>query len=106
MSGVVLVIICLAPGDPVRTMLGFQAADANVAELRKRPGLDQSLFTQYVVWIGNLLQGDLGQDIDSNAPLSELLAQRLPVTFELTGPILLAVASSVPLGVWAANGGS
>ena len=105
MSIVVFLIIRLVPGDPVRTMLGFRATDANVAELRQQLGLDQSLFTQYINWAGNLLHGDLGTDIVSHAPLSELLAQRLPVTFELTGlSMLLAVAAGVPLGVWAAVG--
>lgn len=106
MSVVVFLIIRLVPGDPVRTMLGFRATDANVAELRHQLGLDQSLFTQYAAWIGGLLHGDLGADIVSHAPLSELLAQRLPVTFELTGlSMLLAVAVGVPFGVWAATGG-
>jgi peptide/nickel transport system permease protein len=107
MSIVVFLIIRLVPGDPVRTMLGFRATDANVAELRHQLGLDQSLFSQYVTWIGNLLRGDLGTDIVSHAPLSELLAQRLPVTLELAGlSMLLAVLVGVPLGVWAATGGS
>ena len=106
MSVVVFLIIRLVPGDPVRTMLGFRATAANVAELRHQLGLDQSLFTQYVVWAGKLLHGDLGTDIVSHAPLSQLLAQRLPVTFELTGlSMLLAVAVGVPLGVCAATGG-
>ena len=62
--------------------------------------------SQYVTWIGRLLHGDLGADIVSHARLAELLAQRLPVTIELTGlSMLLAVAVGVPLGVWAATGG-
>ena len=106
MSILVFLIIRLVPGDPVRTMLGFRATDANVAELRHQLGLDQSLFRQYVIWLANLLRGDLGTDIVSHAPLSELLAQRLPVTVQLTSlSMLLAVAIGVPLGVWAATGG-
>lgn len=106
MSVIVFLIIRLVPGDPVRTMLGFRATDENVAELRRQLGLDKSLIEQYANWIGALLQGDLGKDIVSHAPLSELLAQRLPVTFELTGlAMLLAVLVGVPLGVKAATGG-
>jgi peptide/nickel transport system permease protein len=106
MSIVVFLIIRLVPGDPVRTMLGFRATDANVAQLRHQLGLDQSLFDQYVQWIGNLLRGDLGTDIVSHASLGKLLAQRLPVTFELTGlSMLVAVLIGVPLGVRAATGG-
>ncbi len=106
MSVIVFLIIRLVPGDPVRTMLGFRATDENVAELRSQLGLDRPLLEQYASWIGALFQGDLGKDIVSHTPLSELLAQRLPVTFELTGlAMLLAVLVGVPLGVMAATGG-
>lgn len=106
MSIVVFLIIRLVPGDPVRTMLGFRATDENVAMLRQQLGLDQSLPAQYLAFVGGLLRGDLGQDIVSRAPLSELLAQRLPVTLELAGlSMTLAVLVGVPLGVWAATGG-
>ena len=106
MSIVVFLIIRLVPGDPVRTMLGFRATAANVIEVRHQLGLDQSLLSQYVNWIGALLHGDLGTDIVSHASLADLLAQRLPVTFELTGlAMLVAVIIGVPLGVRAATGG-
>jgi peptide/nickel transport system permease protein len=106
MSVVVFLIIRLVPGDPVRTMLGFRATDQNVAELRHQLGLDRGLVEQYFAWGLALLHGDLGKDIVSHAPLSELLAQRLPVTFELTAlSMLLAIVVGVPLGVRAATGG-
>jgi len=106
MSVVVFLIIRLVPGDPVRTMLGFRATEENVALLRGQLGLDRPLIEQYVNWAGALLRGDLGKDIVTHAPLSELLLQRLPVTFELTAlSMLLAVAVGVPLGIRAATGG-
>jgi peptide/nickel transport system permease protein len=106
MSVADFLIIRLVPGDPVRTMLGFRATEQNVIELRRQLGLDQSLLAQYLHWIGALMHGDLGSDIVSHAPLTELLAQRLPVTLELAGlSMLLAVLVGVPLGVWAATGG-
>ncbi|MEQ1768243.1 MAG: ABC transporter permease [Devosia sp.] len=105
MSIVVFLIIRLIPGDPVRTMLGFRATEENVTLLRTQLGLDRPLFEQYLTWAGALLRGDLGQDIVSHAPLSELLMQRLPVTFELTAlSMLLAVLVGVPLGIRAAIG--
>ncbi len=107
MSIVVFLIIRLVPGDPVRTMLGFRATDANVAELRHQLGLDQSLLTQYFSWAAGLLRGDFGKDIVSHAALSDLLVQRLPVTFELTVLSMgLAVLVGVPLGIRAAIGGT
>jgi len=106
MSVFVFLIIRLVPGDPVRTMLGFRATPANMAEVRHRLHLDQPLLTQYVSWARDLLHGDLGQDLVSRAPLSQLLAQRLPVTLELTVlSMVLAIAVGVPLGVQAAVGG-
>ena len=106
MSLVVFLIIRLVPGDPVRTMLGFRATEANVTELRHQLGLDRGLIEQYLHWISALMRGDLGRDIISHTPLSQLLAQRLPVTFELTSlSMLLACAIGVPFGVWAATGG-
>jgi peptide/nickel transport system permease protein len=106
MSVVVFLIVRLVPGDPVRTMLGFRATEANVEQVRHQLGLDQPLLTQYLDFVGGILRGDLGTDIVSHESLSTLLAQRLPVTFELTGlAILLAVLVGVPLGIRAATGG-
>lgn len=105
MSVFVFLIIRLVPGDPVRTMLGFRATAANVAQVRAQLGLDRPLLTQYFSFLGGLLHGDLGTDLVSRAPLRELLAQRLPVTLELTGlSMLLALLIGVPLGVQAATG--
>lgn len=106
MSVVVFLIIRLVPGDPVRTMLGFRATEANVIEVRAQLGLDQPLVRQYLDFVGGILRGDLGVDIVSHESLSTLLAQRLPVTFELTGlAMALAVLVGVPLGIRAATGG-
>ncbi|MFD1713408.1 ABC transporter permease [Amnibacterium flavum] len=106
MSIIVFLIIRLVPGDPVRTMLGFRATAENVEQVRHELGLDRPIVTQYFDFLGGLLRGDLGTDIVSHASLADLLAQRLPVTFELTGlAMLIAVLVGVPLGVRAATGG-
>ena len=106
MSAFVFLMIHLVPGDPVRTMLGFRATPENVAQVRGALGLDQPLLTQYLQWIGGILHGDLGQDFVSHTPVSTLLAQRLPVTIELTLlSMTLAIAIGVPLGVLAARPG-
>ncbi len=105
MSVFVFLIIRLVPGDPVRTMLGFRATDANVAQIREQLGLNESLLSQYLHWLGAVLHGDFGTDFISKAPLRELLAQRVPVTLELTLlAMTLAVVVGVPLGVMAATG--
>ena len=106
MSVFVFLMIRLVPGDPVRAMLGFRSTDENVAVVRAELGLDRPIVEQYVSWIGGVLQGDLGRDFISDAPLTELLAQRLPVTLELTIFAMgLAVLIGVPLGALAATRG-
>ena len=103
MSVFVFLMIHLVPGDPVQTMLGFRATPENVATVRDQLGLDKPLLAQYLAWAGGLLHFDFGQDFISHAPVSTLLAQRLPVTIELTLlSMTLAVAVGVPLGVRAA----
>ena len=105
MSVFVFLIIRLVPGDPVRTMLGFRATETNVVQVRSQLGLDRSLIAQYGNFIGGLFHGDFGTDFISKSPLSELLAQRLPVTLELTVFALgLAVLVGIPLGILASTG--
>ena len=106
MSIFVFLMLRLVPGDPVRTMLGFRATPDTIATVREALGLDRPLHEQYFSWLGGVLRGDLGADFISGAPLTELLAERLPVTLELTIlSLLLAVAVGVPLGVLVAAGG-
>ncbi|MEO5940573.1 MAG: ABC transporter permease [Candidatus Limnocylindrales bacterium] len=106
MSVFVFLMIRLVPGDPVRTMLGFRATDANVAVVRAQLGLDRPILDQYLAWIGGVLRGDLGQDFISKTPITTLLSQRLPVTLELTIlAMTLAVLIGAPLGVLAATRG-
>jgi peptide/nickel transport system permease protein len=100
MSIFVFLMIRLVPGNPVQTMLGFRATPENVAFVEHELGLDRPLVTQYVTWIGDVLHGDLGVDFISHTPLSTLLAQRLPVTLELTVlSMTVALLVGVPLGV-------
>ena len=103
MSIFVFLMIHLVPGDPVQTMLGFRATPHNVAVVRRQLGLDLPLYQQYLQWAGGLLHGHLGNDLISHTPVMTLLAQRLPVTIELTVlSMTLAVLVGVPLGVRAA----
>jgi peptide/nickel transport system permease protein len=106
MSIFVFLMLRLVPGDPVRTMLGFRATPENIATVRTALGLDHPLLQQYLDWLGGVLRGDLGSDFVSGAPLTELLAERLPVTLELTVlSLALAILIGVPLGVMVSAGG-
>ncbi len=102
-SVIVFLLVHLAPGDPVRIMLGEQARPTDVERLNRIYGFDRPLPVQYARWIGNALRGDLGVSIRSQTSVLELVAQRLPATVELAvASLVLAVLIGIPLGVLAA----
>ena len=102
-SVVVFLILRLAPGDPAAVIAGNSATSADIAQIRAKLGLDRPLWAQYGIWVGQVLQGDLGYSYFLNKPVIELIAQRLEPTAALaTGTIALAVALAVPLGTLAA----
>lgn len=78
---IVFVIVRVTPGDPAAVMLGPDATPQDIADLRSRLGLDQSLALQYVYYIGQLLKGDLGQSIFLNMPVTSALLDRAEPTF-------------------------
>jgi peptide/nickel transport system permease protein len=73
---------------------------ADKAALRERLGLNQPLPVQYVKWIGLVLQGDLGNSFFSKLPVGEMIAQRLPLTLELTITAeIFTLAIALTLGI-------
>lgn len=102
-SVIVFLLVHLAPGDPVLMMLGQDATAEEVARIRSLMGFDDKLHVQYVRWLGNALQGDLGASIRQQLPVTELIADRMGATLELAGAsIVLAVFIGIPLGVFSA----
>jgi ABC-type dipeptide/oligopeptide/nickel transport system permease component len=93
----------LSPGDPVDVIVGPIAPQEVRDRVRAQLGLDKPLPVQFVIYMGNVVRGDLGQSILSKRPVSELIAQKLPITAEL-GLAAFAVAYilSIPLGTIAA----
>lgn len=96
---VVFVVIRIAPGDPIAMMLPPGASDADIARLRALYGLDSSIFTQFVVWLGNVVQGDFGTSISLRQDVAKIVLARLPATLELA---LLALFIAVAIGGTAA----
>ena len=78
----------MASGDPVALLLGDQATAQDIAQARVQYGLDKPLPTQFVLWVGELLQGNLGQSLFLQQPVSQAIAERLEPTLTLA---LLAV---------------
>jgi ABC-type dipeptide/oligopeptide/nickel transport system permease component len=99
-SIIVFLLVHLAPGDPVRIMLGEDATVADVERLNRIYGFDRPLPVQYLMWLGNALQGDLGTGIRSRLPVTTLIFERMPATIELAiWSLVLAVGVGIPLGV-------
>lgn len=104
-SLLVFIVLRLLPGDPVITRLGSTpGVDAEtIARLREEAGLDAPIVVQYLRWIGGIFVGDFGQSYFNQFSVTELIAQRLPATLELTFiGIALAVVIATPAAVIAA----
>ena len=96
----VFLMLRLTPSDPAAIIAGDNANSEQVAEIRKRLGLDQPILTQFVIWIGKTLQGDLGESFFFKKQVTELIRERLEPTLSLAlFTIILAVLIAVPLGV-------
>jgi peptide/nickel transport system permease protein len=115
-SLVVFVGVRQLPGDPALAMAGEEATPERLAEIRTQLGLDDSLITQYVSFVGNMLRGDFGQSTRTGTPVTELIATTLPVTLWLSAyALVVAIVIGIVLGVvaerfrgkwpeWFANG--
>ena len=102
-SAVVFILLRLMPGDPAVVLAGQDASPEIVADIRARFGLDQPILVQYVVYLKNVLAGDLGRSIRSKQPVAEEVASRLPATLLLGfTSIGLAFIAGLGLGVAAA----
>lgn len=100
---VVFIIVRVTPGDPAAVMLGSDATPEDIAQLRTRLGLDAPLLLQYGQFVLGILQGDLGQSIFLNQPVTAALAARAEPTFFLTlFSILIAVLIALPVGILSA----
>ena len=91
------------PGDAALALGGQESDPASIQQIRHEYGLDRPLPVQYVRWIGEALQSNLGRSIENGLPVAKTIGERLPVTLELAGlGILIAVLIGIPTGVVAA----
>ncbi|MGH8067754.1 MAG: ABC transporter permease [Candidatus Entotheonellia bacterium] len=99
----VFFLVHLTPGDPAAVILGPDAPQEAIAELRARLGLDKPLPVQFVRWFGQVLQGNLGESIFLRRPVVQAIVERLEPTLLLAGmATVLAVVIGIPTGVLAA----
>ncbi|MEU9112864.1 ABC transporter permease [Streptomyces sp. NPDC048483] len=99
-SVLVFVLLHLLPGGPARAILGVQATPQAIAHFNHQQGYDRSLPQQYLMYLGRLCSGDLGESYKLNQSVASLLAERLPKTALLAGlSLALATVLAVPLGI-------
>jgi peptide/nickel transport system permease protein len=99
-SIVVFFMVRAIPGDPAQIMLGQQANQEQVQQVRENMGLDKPIFVQYGLFLKDAIRGDLGDSIVTGRPVTTELMVRLPATFELAAfAMLIAILVGVPVGV-------
>ncbi|MFM8673830.1 MAG: ABC transporter permease, partial [Vulcanococcus sp.] len=97
-ASLVFLLLRVAPGDPIDALLGSRAPAAARAALRSQLGLDQPLWRQYGHFLGQLLQGNLGESLTNQEPVGATIAASLPASLEL-GVVALLLAALVGLAV-------
>lgn len=100
---VVFSILHFAPGDPAAIIGGDQATPEQIEQIRASLGLDRPFHEQFLIYVGNLLQGDFGTSIFSGIPVTRLFWQRVEPTIALTiTTTIVTLLLAIPLGVLAA----
>lgn len=99
----VFVLVRLIPGDPVQVMLGDAADAAQVTEMRRQLGLEETVPVQFVRWLGKVASGDLGHSITNGQPVLPLILERFQVSAVIVlVAVALAALIAVPAGLVAA----
>ncbi len=104
---IVFIVIRLIPGDIIDQMVSqhdIGAEEVTRQALEKALGLDQPIYLQYLRWMGNIFfHGDLGKSLWKETPVADLVWERLPVTFELSGlAIIFSLLLALPIGIYSA----
>ncbi|WP_208179593.1 ABC transporter permease [Sinorhizobium medicae] len=96
LSIIVFLVMTLIPGDAATAILGSYATPENVERINRDLGLDKPLVQQYVIWMGNVLQGDFGRSFALNRPVLDEVLERFQATLVLAG-VSLVLCSLVGL---------
>lgn len=93
----------LTPGDPAEIMGGLEASDEVLAAIRENMGLNEPIWRQFLIYLGNIAQGDLGQSFYNGRDVSRIIAETLPRTAILAAVALVfTLIVGIPTGVLSA----
>ena len=99
----VFAMLHMMPGDPIDLLSARTVPQEQRQLMRQQYGLDKPFIEQYFNWLKNLFSGDMGRSIKTRMPVSEMFAQRIPVTLKLCGiALLIELAIALPIGLLAA----
>ena len=100
---VVFALVRLDKGKAAAQLAGDNATPELIARINVQLGLDKPIWEQFVYWVGDLLQGDLGRSVQSKIPVLQLIGDRIEPTLSLAATTLIySVLIAVPMGVLAA----
>lgn len=103
-SFLVFLFIHLIPGDPASILLGDTATPEDVAKLTREMGLDQPIWTQYLLWLGNVLQGDLGTSVFFREPVLDVIGDGAETSILLaTMTMIWIIIFGIPIGILSAT---
>lgn len=102
-SVIVFGVMNVLPGDPALTILGMDASDEALENLRRQLGLNDPVHIRYAAWVSGALAGDFGLSHSFRVPVSELIVERLPLTLSLAvSGMIVTVILALTLGIGAA----
>jgi peptide/nickel transport system permease protein len=97
-------VINRLPGDAAQQLLGINATQQQIQELRTKLNLDEPFLSRYGHWLGDVLSGNLGRSFASDQSVTSILSERLPVTFELLAyALIVSLAFTIPVALIAAR---
>src|SRR3954467_9233491 len=98
---VAFLLLYVAPGDPVQSMIGERADTATISRLRAQLHLDDPLHVRFGHYVASVVKGDLGRSYITNRPITQDIRERFPKTMQLAGAaMLLATVCGITLGVF------
>ncbi|SHH00144.1 ABC transporter permease [Virgibacillus chiguensis] len=99
-SLMIFFVFQLLPGNPAQIILGLDADEQQIHYLEQELGLDKSAIVRYIDWMAGIFQGDLGESLRYQVPVSDVLAERIPVTTSIAiFSMVLTVIVGIPLGI-------
>ena len=102
-SAVIFTLVEVVPGDPASFMLGINAQEDTLAALREELGLNGSLLSRYLDWVGGMVRGDFGTSYTYRTDVAGMIADRMQVSLPLAlYALALSTLIAFPAGIWAA----